>query len=70
LRIGIDLAALFEASFGEVSVFEIFQVFFDEFAGVEGLGSPSFFGEAGQAFLNRGLQSNGQHVAPSNVTHA
>ena len=46
---GEALAALFEAGFGEVAVFEVFDIFLDELGGVEGLGAAGLLGEAGEA---------------------
>src|SRR6267378_882203 len=58
---GVALAAIFEASFGEVAVLEVFDVFLDEFGGVEGLGATGLPCEAREAAFERGFQADGKH---------
>src|SRR5260370_35135106 len=57
----VALAAIFEASFGEVAVLEVFDVFLDELGGVEGLGAAGLPCEAREAPFERGFQANGKH---------
>jgi len=58
---GVALAAIFEASFGEVAVLEVLNVFLDEFGGVEGLGATGLPCEAREAPFERGFQADGKH---------
>jgi len=52
---GVALAAIFEASFREVAVLEVFDVFLDELGGVKGLGAAGLPCKAREAPLERGF---------------
>src|SRR6185437_2218458 len=54
-------ADAFQSAFGQIQVFEVFQVFDDGLAGVVGFGAPGAPRELLQAFLDGLRKSNGQH---------
>ena len=51
----------FQRGFGEIQVFEIFQVLQDGFPNIEGLGTPGAPGELFQAFFDGERKANGKH---------
>jgi hypothetical protein len=61
LSSGVASAAAFQASFGEVAVLEIFDVFLDELGGVKGLGPAGRSREARQAAFQGRFQADGKH---------
>jgi len=58
---GVALSAIFEASFREVAVLEVLDVFLDELGGVKSLGAAGLPCEAREAPFERGFQANGKH---------
>ncbi len=54
--------ALFESRFGEAAVFEVFQIALDQLAREITFGVSRKLGKLGQAPLDIGVQSKGEHL--------
>src|SRR5208283_1097038 len=63
-------ADAFQRAFGQIPIFDLFQVVEDGFPDVEGLGAPRAPGELLEALLDGLWQSNRQHKYLSPLTAA